>query len=566
MNIRRAAFWTLLILFAALLFWWATFIPYRPDRLYSAIPHTAVWVGEQARLAQRWPELAAHPLVRHGAALAGVSSEEWEKFAADPALSRWRARLAGRSTVCAYVPALGNQREPAWICASWIGGYSQRLRWQTAFLRNTEFRPIRLERGRTIWLVTPKATRFPRERFLSLALAEGMLLGCYSRDPAGVRFVLEQCESEAGSVNVIAAGTLRRAEALWGHPAADRGWFFLPPQEAASLPRLVAYRLDLTDRRAARCTFATESPWRGLSQPCAPGAAQTLAGVWDGAPVIVAHASWDFWASLLASVLSQKQLADLSKFIEGAGEIQSPQVAIGLLRDEYSGRIRSLFKGLLGAIARGLKVPTLIVAVETGAHPLQMYRHIKDALDILNSRHGWGLIPHEMPTESQSIMTVEETSANNAYRRFEADERIGYVCVSNWLILASNAGALRKIMNQPVRGAAPNDAGPAPAAPWIAAGATAGGWCEAQPASGIIQNALSVATLLFAFQAPQTATGIRSAMEEFRRALAILAPIQTVTLRAEPPQAGAIRISLELSVEPPASGAVTNGIAGGGGG
>ena len=55
-------------------------------------------------------------------------------------------------------------------------------------------------------------------------------------------------------------------------------------------------------------------------------------------------------------------------------------------------------------------------------------------------------------------------------------------------------------------------------------------------------------------------------MEEFRRALAILAPIQTVTLRAEPPQAGAIRISLELSVEPPASGAVTNGIAGGGGG
>jgi len=166
--------------------WWIASVPHQPLRLYQAIPHTAIFVSEHDWLGRALERFRNQSPGGGGCGRDRRNGGGVGRFNSDPVIARWRQRLAAREAVIAYVPALGFQGEPAWIVAAWIGGDSQRLRWNTLFARGSGLREVRLGHSSTIWIVETEKSA-AQERHLSLALSEGVLLGCLSRDPQGVR-------------------------------------------------------------------------------------------------------------------------------------------------------------------------------------------------------------------------------------------------------------------------------------------------------------------------------------------------------------------------------------------
>ena len=100
-TIRRLFFYPLLLAFAAGGCVWFVSMPYRPERLFRAIPAGARLLSVHRGLGARWTALAAHPLVVRAAELNGLAPAAWTKFAADPDTRRWMERLGSDELVLA---------------------------------------------------------------------------------------------------------------------------------------------------------------------------------------------------------------------------------------------------------------------------------------------------------------------------------------------------------------------------------------------------------------------------------------------------------------------------------
>ncbi|MFH1968957.1 MAG: hypothetical protein ABIJ53_01420, partial [Verrucomicrobiota bacterium] len=163
------------------LFW----MPYDPASLYRAIPANAALVSSHQNLAQHWPQLVTNIWLNPF-----VGAEETSGQTPDPntllSVSRL-IRLARRETVLAYLPALGGIGKPAWMAATWIGGWSSCVRWALFWGRWPGINELGAFGGRTMWgLQTPLADG----QRLSFACGDGVLLACLAPDPAAIRYVL----------------------------------------------------------------------------------------------------------------------------------------------------------------------------------------------------------------------------------------------------------------------------------------------------------------------------------------------------------------------------------------
>ncbi|MEI6149223.1 MAG: hypothetical protein WCS01_09030, partial [bacterium] len=250
---RKFLFWLLLSVFLVLGFWWISFVPYRPGAVFSAIPEGATFVSSHRNLAGELSSVTSHPAARAILMSAGIREEQWSNLASNRETRAWIQRLASKETVLAYVPSLGFQRKPAWIFASWIGGESQSLQWKLRLFNISGLRPVRVDLGRTIWMAHAGFLQ-PGEH-LSLALTEGMVLGCVSSDPAGVRWLLETSDGYPTRPSVVTSGILTAARALVPTDRPHWGWCNLPVSDDATrfMPGLVGFsaaflptgRLDL---------------------------------------------------------------------------------------------------------------------------------------------------------------------------------------------------------------------------------------------------------------------------------------------------------------------------------
>ena len=444
---HKILFWLFLVVFVVLGFWWLGYTPYRPDAVFSAIPANATFVTVHKNLAQELTTLTGNPATRDLLISSGIKEEDLNSLCSNRQTQAWIRRLASKETVLAYVPAMGYQHKPAWVFASWIGGESQRLRWQMRWFKSSDLRPVTLEYGRKIWITS---TEFPQpEQRLSLALADGMLLGCVSEDSNAVRYLLETSDAYPSRPSVLSSGSLMDARTLAPTNRLHWGWFNqrLDRDVNRFSPTMIGFGVTfLADGRIDLSLVGNES----LPEAMALSGHSDYARLKDflgSSPDLITVLPLGWARPLLMQTTSPLWAEAVSELTDTQGAPTNALAFLALLNREHSGRIRAaLGKSVAMLVGKGLRVPTLLVGMQLNDQREATAR-INRMVTVINARYGSSLETRAVTMGEREVTLIAE-SRNNFYGKFEPSEQIACAVVDKWLILSSNAAILRRLLER----------------------------------------------------------------------------------------------------------------------
>lgn len=439
-NPRQIAFWFIFTVSLIISGWWIFHVPYRPERVFDAIPADATVVMVHQNLAGEWDAVFNNPLLLRAVRASNIEEGKIAALCTNAVVRKWTEKLAADQSVMAYVPSVGSEHKPALIAASWIGNQSRLLRWQMAWVKTRDLTPVYLDDGNlTIWQ--------SREKFgktnlrLSLALSEGLVLACLSEDPLGVRTLLEAAENYPYRHTVAGLGRPALARSLLGGSPRHWGWF-----EANHKP--VAFQLDLKPETLSLAMSGLEK---------LPSAVTLKAADGTGSAMNFIGKTSDFAALLplnwVASLIPQDPSRLLLKTIrELAATNETPAHAlafIALLDQDHNGRVRGPINKNLRALIKGVKAPTVLIGLQIQSDA-EADKRIGQTLEKLNSQFGTGLVAGPFEPGGGLRITSIRDAGKSFYGSFEPEEQAAYVVRGNWLILASNGAILKRLLTHPI--------------------------------------------------------------------------------------------------------------------
>ena len=435
---RRVCFWLIIPAAVVLFAWRALYFPYRPARLYRVIPPSATFITEHEALADNWRTCAQNPVVLGSTHALGVATEDIDEILRSPATDRILRRFASRRTIAAYTPGLAQPGRPAWVLASWAGVQGQFLRWGFYSSVMSDFSRVDIDRGRRCWsLAMEEDAPFSH---LSLAVVEGVLLCCLSDDPTGVRFLIERIERGAPLARSLqAAGAA--VPAPFPPELIHRGWIVWHRGMGYGPSRAFRYGFTaLTERGTAgwiRGDFAvkgaTASSAPSLSATDTVERVQGLSTFLGDAPASLAVVPFAGLAPYLAGDSPRPGLGVVGWLVNDAADPDGLAFAC-LCRTEYQGRIL------------GISAPTALVGIEI-REPEGMLELASSALDSLNARYGFGLIPETVSVHDTPVVVLAPVSSGR-FGTLGPGERPALTLVDNWLVLCSNLDALGALLRQ----------------------------------------------------------------------------------------------------------------------
>ena len=169
---KRIRFWLIVILFVLGMAWWLVVVPFAPERLYRAIPSGCLFVSSHKNVAERWPDISQNPISRSLLGSLGVDLKEMDEWTRDPQFDIWMRRVVSEEVVVAYAPYLGALGTDAWVFTSWLGGWSQRLRWALQSSKQHVLEKTGTYGGRGIWTLHMEGGG---DKILQMSLVEGVL-------------------------------------------------------------------------------------------------------------------------------------------------------------------------------------------------------------------------------------------------------------------------------------------------------------------------------------------------------------------------------------------------------
>lgn len=506
-------FWALLLIFIGVLLWWTFYVPYQPERMARMIPLHAEYASHHEALAGRWDDFVSNPLARSLFTSMGLDPVDLKTMMDDPAVRPWMEKLLARDLVVAYVPASGQVRDPVWVMSGWIGSESIKLRWLLSRDKISGLRKIRRQAGGVYWVVdAPIKTR----ENLSIALVEGVLVACFSRDPHAVRHVLDVYEGieprhpEWESLLKVGA-TLNTPD------APDQGWFFLPNE-----PDAVLFSLDQADAH----NFAGTLCWpESLTLPgMQPVNAETPSRFMGGEPFAAVGASPEAVLTLSGLYLPEPA----PSVIRQIGRMAPVDTVAGfLLGGEYSGSLM------------GIAIPSLMVAwpVDDETNSLALAAAV---LDRLNSLYRWGLVVTESRV-GERIAHVVESTDDTPYARLRTRENMAYTVIDGWFILSSHAGPLFKLMSRYDR---PESLFEADLGGWQKnlRSSESGGfaWIDMGAGAKTIRLALSAYSIKLLFEDASNTRELRQRLNEIRAWVDTLAPLGQAQVQMEQTREGIV--------------------------
>lgn len=460
-TLRRLIFYPLLAATMAASVAWVLCMPDRRARLARAIPDGARWVGVHRALADRWPQIAANPLILEAVRQAGVPEEEWAALADDPVTRRWMRRLAGDEIVAAQWPALrGGQ---AFGAASWIGGWSPRLRWLLASGGLSDVRKLSDYRGRPLWVVRSRTV--PQGLHLAVAVEEGMLLACVAPHPGEICRMLDAYDRVEPSFPPAAAAR--------GGGAPDRVVIDLGRGPGPDLLQLDLDRLEARRIEGRAALSGWEHPFEAATLPenlnLAP-MAELLGPYAEGVAVI----DGNLLARLAEPLLRWRWYPAVPEHLR---PVCFGPAVVGLFGDPYAGRYH------------GLRVPGFTLSMRSG-EATAVDAAVDRLLDQLNAQERWGLIRGGVPG-APGLWAVEATSECE-YATLPAGERMAFVTTNGWWSLGSNT--------ETIKGLLAAMAPPEKPLPWTSAGAASGPhsgrvWLDLERGADTLRLSLSVYAL-----------------------------------------------------------------------
>jgi hypothetical protein len=207
------------------------------------------------------------------------------------------------------------------------------------------------------------------------------------------------------------------------------------------------------------------------NRPLDMAATQGLAQVLGDAPSAFAILPTEY--AELAVSSCPRYVKTMARTLKSEMAENSP-VVLALLNPNYSGRLL------------GVKVPTVVLGV------LDL---VVAALDKLNSKYGWAVIPNRIDVDGHPLMVIESTQWG-IYNSMKSEERAAFAAMDGWLVFSSNMASLKKLIQaQAARGT--NDV---PGTAWerglTAKPATAYAWADLAATSKSAKDVIAIISLV----------------------------------------------------------------------
>lgn len=545
---RRIVFWFGVALFILATVVWTLSTPYRPDRVFTAIPCDASFVSVHENLAACWDSISSNRLLRGGMTAAGVKWEEADEPVSAPVIRTWLSRLASKETVLAYVPAMGQRQKSAWVLTSWIGGRCQRLRWQLSWLRSRDLHPMPLPGGQTVWILrNPIGKSNMRVSFI---LSDGMVMACASEDPAAARWMLETSERYPGRQSAASARQPDRARALLGAARGPHwGWINTGANPAASLDDgMIAFDIDTDAPAEIRAKLTAARPTPSVNAALDPASLAEMKSLLGQSADIVACMPLS-WIEPLILRGGESPWHEAVRDVSGLRSAAPDALAVVALLDRsHSGRVRGPFGKTLASLIKGLRVPVAVAGWTAPDRPIQQ-RGLLAALNDLNRTYSFGLQAESADAAPETLTLIHGTG-KNLYRKFEPEERIAGVYSGPWFVMASHAGVLKRMTAE----RSPTSAGqPEWEALCREPGTSAFLWADAKAVNATLKEALAAATLVVMTQDPDASAEGMETIKNIRKWSDILSAVQTLSMRARTTASGtsvSIRVTSRSESEP----------------
>ena len=296
-----------------------------------------------------------------------------------------------------------------------------------------DFERIRLNYGRRGWRLKPG--KLKGDLHLTVAATEGIVLGCVSEDPFGVRYLLDRIDSKfpltATAEQIIDLTADSASSPSPPEIPTDHLWFEWGMQmgEIVRTGRaLMGLSLRGEDGSAGwfRGEFLPRLPeGRGVASKDAAAAGRILRNEPDAAGIT----SLGQLIALLPDTAAWKEARTIGDtIVPEAGE--DAACFVGLLTGDYSGEIA------------GMTVAALVAGVRMreGTDTMAVVGRL---LDELNAEHKWSLIPKRM--DDGSVIRVDSTMPGT-FKLFPAGRRPAFAGVDGWLMFCTNRKALEKLL------------------------------------------------------------------------------------------------------------------------
>ena len=498
---------------------WACTVPYRPGKVYDAVPPNAVLVTRHLEVGARWGDVVRNPIAQSLLGTAGLDMADLLAAADDEETCSWVRKLTGRETLLAYVPEGGGRRE-AWLGAAWLGGGAQRLRWQLELFNPPGYRRMGRCCGCPLWEVEGADVGYGKR--LVLAFAEGMLLAAISSDPMAIEpmvLALERPELRLKAQDETFGRFVGRDD----REVADVAWV---REDSAFEGIAVGWgvggeRVELSELAQERLAGRVEFGGGWTGQEAFPASAERAPRGWEGlenvlgsAPCAVVTASrgtldWLWRTPGLDSISRHAILMALT----AVGD----RVVLACLDGDLSGRLSFGMMKSFGL--RGIRVPTLVAATPVPQGEGDALAKLQQVLDACNARYRGAFTMRPVaPTADVKMWTLESAGGDEWVDALSLEDRPACAVIDGWLIVASNLDALRALARGKGREAtaiAARKAGDSDLRPaWALAAesetAPAWAWMDIRRAGDATIDVLSMMTMVMRF-APELEAEQRTA-------------------------------------------------------
>jgi hypothetical protein len=433
---KRLLTLALLAVSAAAAVWWLGHVPYDPLAIYRPVTASATLAGRHLELPARWNDLLANPLALALMRTAGVRTEDAAGLVADEESRAWFEKLAGREGTLAYLPGRFGGA-PAWMAVSYLGGESQKLRWQLSLFNVPGFTRMKEFAGRSVWRVDSPDLEPGRE--LAIAFGEGVIMACLSENPLAIAEVLAAYDGNAPRL-MDAEPAFARFAAEDDRSIPDRLWIRDTTEFASRESPGVAVEIPVLRGDAISLSASTEDAVPVSEDRAASVELVPLTKLLGDAPCAVAVAKHE----QLAQLLAQPRLPrDARHALQMVSDVATDRVAMVFMDGDMGGRLAWGAMGSLGLA--GLRVPTVLLATpaknETVAAEM-----IQRVLDASNARYRAAFVLQPVPVPPATIYVLESAGGDEWVDSLARTDRPAYAVVDGWLLASSNLGALQKLV------------------------------------------------------------------------------------------------------------------------
>lgn len=439
MKAKRILFSFLLTVFICSSAWWVVYFPYNRERLYRGMPFGVKFVAEHQDLAGRWADLSRNSLIRNMLGYLDLDPGTVDRAIAGDGVARMMEMFAARNTVIGYTPNLNLSSGPAWVFSTWIGWRGQLMKWgwfSGSLASSGNFEELKLSDGRRIWVLdVPRYSESGGERVitfetvkdmkLSLGVVEGVLLGCLSSDPKGVRYLMDR----VARGDAVTAPLRERLRFGLDH-VLDRGWFMSGTGISSK------YEFTFINETGAEGWVKVKLLKRLKAETRLNQYADNLAdlGVMLGEmPDAFLTIPLEQMERLLSTAGVRYKARKIIMNTAMLMADEDSQSFVCLAGGDYSGRILGL---KVPAFAVGLKMLDEVNALEV----------ITDTVDEVNAEYDWALVPRRLECAGSQITVLDSARPGTLYDGIGPDERAAFIVKNGWCVFVSNVAVLEKLL------------------------------------------------------------------------------------------------------------------------